>query len=240
MTMLHDAARVVDPLGDADILDDQAVKRNRAKVGSGRPSSLLYTYGPGAIMDLPQFTIMPTGLDDWDRIWNRRDGDPPTIHAPRLRDAVRKHMRSRDVQLRPFPWQPKQRTYSTEGNVPRRARPRVPAVATLHRLRHARPGVPVRVRQHPPYRTDLARFEHAKCPGRGGFRKGGPDGGARSVLLACTGGHLDEFPYELWVHHGGKCSKPGVVFPRLRLVDRTAGKARRRRSAATPAVSGAR
>ena len=44
-------------------------KHNRAKVGSGRPSALLYTYGPGAIMDLPQFTIMPTGLDDWDRIW---------------------------------------------------------------------------------------------------------------------------------------------------------------------------
>ena len=35
-------------------------QHNRAKVGSGRPSSLLYTYGPGAIMDLPQFTIMPT------------------------------------------------------------------------------------------------------------------------------------------------------------------------------------
>jgi len=193
MTMLHDAARVVDPLGDADILDDQAVKRNRAKVGSGRPSSLLYTYGPGAIMDLPQFTIMPTGLDDWDRIWNRRDGDPPTIHAPRLRDAVRKHMRSRDVQLRRSPGSrsseptpPRQR--------PRRARPRVPAVATLHRLRHARPGVPVRVRQHPPYRTDLARFEHAKCPGRGApERRPGRAVPAR-YLLACTGGHLDEFP----------------------------------------------
>ena len=26
------------------------------------PSSLLYTYGPGAIMDLPGFSVMPAGL----------------------------------------------------------------------------------------------------------------------------------------------------------------------------------
>src|SRR6266516_4800059 len=116
MTMLYDAARVVDPLGDADALDDQAVKRNRAKVGSGRPSTLLYTYGPGAIMDLPQFTIMPTGLDDWDRIWNRREGNPPQIHAPRLRDAVRTHLRSSDDQLRPHPWQPKRSSFGNEGS----------------------------------------------------------------------------------------------------------------------------
>ena len=224
MTMLHDAARVVDPLGDADVLDDQAVKRNRAKVGSGRPSSLLYTYGPGSIMDLPQFTIMPTGLDDWDRIWNRRDGDPPTIHAPRLRDAVRKHMRSRDVQLRPFPWQPKQRTYSTEGNdlgVPARVFPQWLRCTGCDML-----GLVSQfdyVNTHP-YRTDLARFEHVKCPGRGGSGKAARTAVPARYLLACAGGHLDEFPYEQWVHHGGKCSKAGVVFPRLRMTDRTAGK----------------
>ena len=224
MTMLHDAARVVDPLGDADVLDDQAVKRNRAKVGSGRPSSLLYTYGPGSIMDLPQFTIMPTGLDDWDRIWNRRDGDPPTIHAPRLRDAVRKHMRSRDVQLRPFPWQPKQRTYSTEGNdlgVPARVFPQWLRCTGCDML-----GLVSQfdyVNTHP-YRTDLARFEHVKCPGRGGSGKAARTAVPARYLLACGGGHLDEFPYEQWVHHGGKCSQAGVVFPRLRMTDRTAGK----------------
>jgi hypothetical protein len=224
MTMLYDAARVVDPLGDADALDDQQVKRNRAKVGSGRPSSLLYTYGPGSIMDLPQFTIMPTGLDDWDRIWNRRDGDPPVIHAPRLRDAVRKHMRSRDVQLRPFPWQPKRRTYSTEGNdlgVPARVFPQWLRCTGCDML-----GLVSQfdyVNTHP-YRTDLARFEHAKCPGRGGAGRAARTAVPARYLLACAGGHLDEFPYEQWVHYGGHCSTPGVQFPRLRMIDRTAGK----------------
>ncbi len=112
---VYDAATAVDPLGDAEKEADKGTKHNRAKVGSGRPSSLLYTYGPGAIMDLPQFTIMPAGLDDWDRIWNRRDGIPQ-IRAPRLRDVVRMMLRSPDVQLRPHPWQPKKSNFSSEGN----------------------------------------------------------------------------------------------------------------------------
>lgn len=224
MSMIHDAARTVDPLGDADALDEQQIKRNRAKVGSGRPSSLLYTYGPGSIMDLPQFTIMPTGLDDWDRIWGRRDGDPPVIHAPRLRDAVRKHMRSRDVQLRPFPWQPKRRTFSTEGNdlgVPARVFPQwlrctgCDLLGLVSQFNY--------VNTHP-YRTDLARFEHSRCPGRSGSGKASRTAVPARYLLACVGGHLDEFPYEQWVHHGGTCSTAGVTNPRLRMIDRTAGK----------------
>lgn len=222
MTVLHDAARVVDPLGDADSLDEQSRKRNRAKVGSGRPSSLLYTYGPGAIMDLPQFTIMPTGLDDWDRIWNRRDGDPPAIHAPRLRDAVRKHMRSRDVQLRPFPWQPKQRTYSSEGNdlgVPARVFPQWLRCTGCDLLGKVSQFEYVNTQ---PYRTDLARFEHVRCPGRSGSGRGTRTAVPARYLLACVNGHLDEFPYEQWVHHGGDC--PEAEFPRLRMTDRTSGK----------------
>ena len=54
----------LDPLSDAEA----AHSKNRAKVGSARPSSLLYTYGPGAIMDLPGFSVMPAGQyrPSWD------------------------------------------------------------------------------------------------------------------------------------------------------------------------------
>jgi hypothetical protein len=41
-------------------------------------------------------------------------------------------------------------------------------------------------------------------------------------LLACPEGHLDEFPYELWVHRGKNC--PSAEFPLLKMIDRTAGK----------------
>lgn len=225
---LYDDGRPVDPLGDADREEQKAARHNRAKVGSGRPSSLLYTYGPGAIMDLPQFTIMPAGLDDWDRIWRRRDGAPLVIHAPRLRNVVRMLLRSPDAELRPHPWQPKRGTFSGEGNdlgVPSRVFPqwlRCTGCDKLGLLSQFTYG-----NTHP-FRTDLASFQHVKCTGRPG-----PAGGrARKAirrpavparyLLACVDGHLDEFPYELWVHHGKPCGK--AEFPALRMVDRTAGK----------------
>lgn len=85
--MLHRDLEFLDPLGDAE----EAVAKNRAKVGSARPSSLLYTYGPGAIMDLPNFAVMPAGLGDWEPIWKRRD-HVPTILEPRLLNVVRLHL----------------------------------------------------------------------------------------------------------------------------------------------------
>src|SRR4051812_22144680 len=158
---VYDVAHAVDPLGDLEQEAEKAPKHNRAKVGSARPSSLLYTYGPGAIMDLPQFTIMPTGLDDWDRIWRRRDSAPPQIHAPRLRDVVRMMLRSPDVQLRPYPWQPKKHSRSAEGNdlgVPSRVFPQWLRCTGCDML-----GLLTQFdyRNTHPFRTDLAVFEHA-------------------------------------------------------------------------------
>lgn len=221
---VYDAANAVDPLGDAEKEAEKATKHNRAKVGSGRPSSLLYTYGPGSIMDLPQFTIMPTGLDDWDRIWRRRNGIPQ-IRAPRLREVVARLLRSRDVQLRPHPWQPKKVSLSTEGNdlgVPARVFPQWLRCTGCDMLG---PLSQFSYTNTHPYRTDLACFEHTRCTGRtgGGSRKATSRTAVPArYLLACVDGHLDEFPYDLWVHYGKPCSH--AEFPALKMVDRTAGK----------------
>ena len=125
---------------------------------------------------------------------------------------------------RPFPWQPRQRTYSAEGNdlgVPARVFPQWLRCTGCDLL-----GLVSQfdyVNTHP-YRTDLARFEHAKCPGRGGSGRAARTAVPARYLLACVGGHLDEFPYERWMHHGGTCPAAGVVFRRLRMIDRTVGK----------------
>ena len=221
--LLYDASRAVDPMGDADQENEKSVKHNRAKVGSSRPSTLLYTYGPGSIMDLPQFTIMPTGLDDWDRIWGRREGEPSQIHAPRLRDVVRMHLRSSDVQLRPHPWQPKRISFSKEGidlGVPARVFPQwlrctgCDMLGLLSQFGYTNTH---------PFRTDLACFEHTRCTGRPRT----PHRAARRTavparyLLVCAAGHLDEFPYDLWVHRGRQCEN--AEYPALRMIDRTAG-----------------
>ena len=223
--LLYDASRAVDPLGDADQENEKSAKHNRAKVGSSRPSTLLYTYGPGAIMDLPQFTIMPTGLDDWDRIWNRREGNPPQIHAPRLRDVVRMHLRSPDVQLRPHPWQPKRISFSNEGNdlgVPARVFPQwlrctgCDMLGLLSQFDYTNTH---------PFRTDLACFEHTKCTGRTGAGKAARRTAVPArYLLACAEGHLDEFPYDLWVHRGKNVPVGGVPLPEDDRPDRRQGR----------------
>jgi hypothetical protein len=226
-TTLTPVSGDLDPLGDADRADKAQVKRNRAKVGAARPSTLLYTYGPGAIMDLPQFTVMPAGLDDWDRIWARRDV-PATIHAPRLLQSVRKHLGHQVRELRPFPWAPRRSFMSREGEdlgVPARVFPQwlrctgCDLLAPLTRFEYTNTH---------PHRTDQARFEHVGCPGR---KKPASTSGKRQTrkpalparyLLVCTNGHLDEFPYDWWVHRGKRCPKAEV--PVLKMIDRVVGK----------------
>lgn len=222
--LIYDAARPLDPLGDGERLAEAGAKRNFAKVGSSRPSSLLYTYGPGAIMDLPHFTVMPSCLGDWDRIWARRDGIP-AVHAPRLLEAVRIMLGPQLEELRPFPHQPNLAAFSREGTdlgVPARVFPQWMRCTGCDRLA---PISAFDYRNAHPFRSDEAQFLHKPCYGRRGAkkpRKEQPVVTAR-YLLACADGHLDEFPYSWWVHEGADCTA-GVDSPVLRMIDHTGGR----------------
>ena len=78
-TTYYDEDALVDPLGDEEDLAEQQGGKNYSKVGSSRGSTLLYTYGPGSIMDLPHFTVMPMGLEAWDRVWKHANSGIPSI-----------------------------------------------------------------------------------------------------------------------------------------------------------------
>ena len=226
----------VDPLGDADELSQDQAKKNFAKVGSARPTTLLYTYGPGAIIDLPHFTVMPTGLDDWERIWRRRDADPVTVHAPRLLETVKLMLGHQVGELRRFPWQPPRPGARRDGDdlgVPARAFPQWLRCTGCDLLAPLSRFVNGYSNTHP-YRPDQAVFEHVDCPGRpvrGGAARGrkGAKGAARRggrrrspcvparYLIACPDGHLDEFPYDWWVHEGAHCTR--ATHPELAMSD---------------------
>lgn len=230
-----------DPYGDAEAMAEESARKNYAKVGSQRPSSLLYTNGPGAIVDLPNFTVMPSGYDFWDGIWKRRDGDPPTIHAPRLLDTARTFLGHQVKELRPYPRQAKKKLMSRDGDdlgVPARVFPQMFRCTGCDELR---PLSHFDYDNSSFYRPDLARFEHVGCSGR----RRNPDGSsvpAKRVdpaargkgirrspaiparyLLVCPNGHLDEFPYDEWVHRGGPC-KPGIEVPVLKMLVGAGGK----------------
>ena len=210
----------LDPLGDAETGN----VKNRAKVGSARPSSLLYTYGPGSIMDLPGFSVMPAGLDDWERIWQRRDSIP-TIVEPRLLNVVRLHLGSQVDSLRPYPWQAKQGVNAKEGSdlgVPARVFPQWLRCTGCDYLG---PVSRFHYENTHPFRPDKAQFVHRQCPGRG--RTSGSGKRERQAvpaphLLTCTNGHLDEFPYNLWVHRGKSCTV--APNPDLKMRDASVGK----------------
>ena len=218
----EDDLTAVDPLGDGDRLAAEQAKKNYAKVGSARPTALLYTYGPGAVIDLPHFTIMPAGLDDWERIWRRRDSAPVTVHAPRLLETVQLMLGHQVDELRRFPWQPTRPGRRREGDdlgVPARVFPQWLRCTGCDLLAPLSRFVAGYSNTHP-FRPDQAVFEHLDCPGRRRRSGAGSAGstGRKSrrrrspcvparYLLACPVGHLDEFPYDWWVHEGAHCTK---------------------------------
>ena len=224
---LHDADISVDPLGDAEEMEERMAKKNFAKVGSARPSSLMYSYGPGSVMDLPHFTVMPMGLDDWGRIFARREGEAPSIHAPRLLGAVQILLGRQVESLRPLPWQAKQSTYSREGDdlgIPARVFPQWMRCTGCDRLA---PISSFTYHNGRKFRPDQAEFVHENC--RGDRAKGTGRGGKRTAscvparyMLACPAGHLDEFPYDWFVHRGQKC--PNAEVPDLRMHENATGR----------------
>lgn len=172
------------------------------EVGAVRPTQLIYTYGVGSAVDLPQFSAMVMGLDDWPA------SDMEVIHEDRLLRVVRHVLGSQVRQLKapPIAADSGVSRYSkgalSEG-VPVAAFPRW-LVCTQCRLL-----APVRSQLFE-FRADTNRperssFLHKNCPKL-----------ARAVaiparfLVACLNGHLDDFPWHEYLH-GSDSNCPGPL-----------------------------
>ncbi len=202
----------LDPIADVEANNP----KNRAKVGSIRPSALLYTQGIGSTVDLPHLSVMPHGLEDWDRIYDRRPGDPETIIEPRLLRAVQTHLGDSVHQLRKPPWASAelgQQQSATDLGIPGRVFPQWLRCTGCGLLARVSDGVSFEFRNTNPFRPDQAEFVHTKCTG---WSQGGGSAGRKPrprtavparYLIACPRSHLDEFPYLAWVHKGTRCSK---------------------------------
>ena len=55
------------------------------RVGSVRPSQLLYSFGIGSIIDLPSFSVLVGGLDEWDANRQQRLSEERLLGAVRAR-----------------------------------------------------------------------------------------------------------------------------------------------------------
>ena len=56
---------------------------NKTPVGEVRPSQLLWTYGPGALIDLPSLSVVTLGIDQWEKVRCQPIGEPRLLAAVR-------------------------------------------------------------------------------------------------------------------------------------------------------------
>lgn len=181
--------------------------RTRA-IGEIRPSQLVHTFGVGATVELPGLTALILGLDDWPK------GYTQVLTEERLLNAVRReHGLEAVSELRNAP------AADRDGGAGASRLPVVPFPRWL-RCPRCKMLAPIengvfRLETNS-YRPELNRYVH-DCPGR---RADGSRGSGRGApvtvlparyMLACERGHLDDFPWDLFVHGGEPCSRGGGI-----------------------------
>lgn len=171
-------------------------ERNNIKVGELNPSQMLYTYGIGAIVDLPHLSAIVSGLDDW-------PVGPQyvrEIQEERLLFALRAMLGDQVQRLLSLP------TVPDEGGRPdpfeKEARIGVP-VSTFPQWMVC-PSCQILAPTHSElfelkvdfYHPDRTHYEHVNCQ-----RTTKPTVLPARFLVCCENGHLDDFPWAEYVHH---------------------------------------
>lgn len=182
---------------------------NRTPVGEVRPSQLLWTYGPGALIDLPSLSVVTLGIDQWEK-----DRCQP-VQEPRLLAAVRERLGFQVESLRMPPFQKSELAdpWSAEANigVPVRPFPRWMRCVKCGLLSPFDTGL-FEIKENR-FRPERTRFVHKGCRGSKGDQPAkDADAVPARFLLACRGGHLDDFPWHYFVHGGNSACKGKLRF----------------------------
>jgi len=181
-----------------------APRAQPTRIGAARPSHLLTTAGVGAIVDLPSMSVVVRGLDAWETVGE-------VIHEPRLLSNVQSAL-PMVRKLTAMPWNPDDADdpWSRLG-VPVTPFPRwlrCPACARFGPIDGTQQFALV---HRNPHRPDRAKWVHTTCTKQPPNRR---DANRRACiparfLVVCPDGHLDEFPYEEFVHGpGDRCPAP--------------------------------
>jgi hypothetical protein len=187
----------------------------RCKVGELRPSQALTTFGIGSIIDLPNLSVMVMGLEDWPL------KDTVEIGEQRLLASVKEVLGHQVKALRSAPvvpdtYQVNQFDASSLVGIPVAPFPRWMVCPYCRRLAPLGSG---RFKLETPYRTEQIRYVHANCtkPGKS------PTVVPARFIVACKNGHLDDFPWREFVHHGPTNCKGGLKLFELSATGEAAG-----------------
>ena len=171
----------------------------KTPIGEVRPSQLLWTYGPGALVDLPSLSVITLGIDRWEQ------SRCQPIEEARLLAAVRKELGPQVESLRMPPFQKSESidVWSAEAyiGVPVKPFPRWLRCVKCGLLSEYNLGL-FKCKENR-YRPERTRFVHGGCRGsKGNLPAKDADAVPARFLLACRNGHLDDFPWHYFVHSG--------------------------------------
>jgi hypothetical protein len=181
----------------------------KTPVGEVRPSQLLWTYGPGALIDLPNLSVVTLGIDRWEV--NRCQ----PIEEARLLAAVRRELgpQVRSLRMPPFQKSESVDPFSAEAyiGVPVRPFPRWLRCVKCGLLSAYDLGL-FECKENR-FRPERTRFVHKDCKGSKGDQAAkDADAVPARFLLACRNGHLDDFPWHYFVHSGASGCKGTLRF----------------------------
>lgn len=167
----------------------------KSRVGELRPSQILYSFGVGAVVDLPNISVIVMGLDDWETQYATPIGEE------RLLLAVRKELGPQITYLRQAPIPTV--TESIPNPFDEMARVGIPVnpfptwvlCPACKLLAPLKAGAFTLKKDL--YRPEKTRYEHTLCN-----RKKPPTVVPVRFLAACSNGHLDDFPWHYFVHKG--------------------------------------
>lgn len=167
------------------------------ELGQIRPSQLIFTFGVGALIDLPNMSALVMGLNDWDAHLRYAK----EIEEDRLVAAIQKRLGPQMSKLYLPPTQLDGMDTDPAApavGVPVAPFPRWLRCSICGTLATVDSGV-FKLAQDP-YRPDKTQYLHQGCL----KSQGGKAPPALSVrfLLACREGHLSDFPWIEFVHNG--------------------------------------
>jgi len=163
------------------------------RVGELRPSQILFSFGVGAVLDLPNLSVMVMGLEDW----NIQQG-VVELGEQRLLAAIRRELGQQVRKLLAPPIPAEDAISDDYGRVGIPVAP-FPGWMVCPRCRLLAPLSPYFQFKENPYRPDQTRYVHLNCPKS--YKKD-PAAIPSRFLVSCDRGHLDDFPWLYFVHRG--------------------------------------
>jgi hypothetical protein len=180
-----------------------------SRIGEIRPSQMMWTYGPGALVDLPNMSVVTLSTDRWPKehchpvYESRLLSSVQSVLGPNVQELLMPPLVDSDNDNPNNPL--------AYVGVPVMAFPRWMRCVKCGLLSPCDSGL-FKLKENN-FRPERTRFVHANCRGsKNDQRARDADAVPARFLMACRAGHLDDFPWHWFVHYGPNTCRGNLRF----------------------------